>query len=168
MSVRSVYASLVAASALLGGCAGDPAPVEQPVEMVPGRYVVALSPDKFAEYFEAVVEPEQTLCIGGEPQYVPARLARVFMEPDEECWNTEFERSGNRLTGSTYCPSPRRDMRAGMMLDFDGAIGAEQLTAELGFEVKIDPATATADDRRQVRELGRVQGRFEARRIGEC
>jgi hypothetical protein len=165
---QSARTGLVAIVAPLAACADDPAPVEEPVDMVPGRYVVAVAPDKFAEYFEAIVDSEQTVCIHAEPKYVPAKLARVFMEPDEACWSAEFERAGNWLTGSTYCPSPRRDMRAGMVLDFDGAIRAEEITAKLAFEVKADPATLSNEDRRDVRRLGRVEGRFQAWRTGNC
>lgn len=168
MIARSAPISLLVVLALLPACAADPAPAEEPVDMMPGRYVVAVAPDKFAEYFEAIVKPEQTLCIRGEPRYIPAKLARVFMEPHEECWNAEFERTGNRLTGSTYCPSPRRDMRGGMALDFDGAIRADELTAKIAFELKVDPATISKDDRRQISQLGRVEGRFQAWRTGDC
>ncbi|MCB2061216.1 MAG: hypothetical protein R3E09_00555 [Novosphingobium sp.] len=165
---KSVRAGLFAVAALLSACSEEPAKPQAPAEMLPGRYQVTLSPDKFAEYFEAIVEPDQSVCIGGEAEYVPHKLARVFMEPDEECWPAEFEREGNRLTGSAYCPSPRRDMRAGMILNFDGEIGAEELSATMNFKLKIDPATVSEEDRRDIRRLGTVEGHFQARRSGDC
>ncbi|MCB1476378.1 MAG: hypothetical protein H6917_13300 [Novosphingobium sp.] len=165
---RSARMCVLAAAALLSACSEPAETAAEPVDMVPGRYLVSLSPDRFAEYFEAIVEPEQSVCIGGEPRYVPNKLARVFMEPDEECWPAEFAREGNRLTASAYCPSPRRDMRAGVVLNLDGEIGAEEMSATMNFTLKIDPATVSEEDRRDIRRLGTVEGRFEARRTGDC
>lgn len=166
---RNARTSLLALAALLSACSEQaPEQEQETVDMAPGLYRIALSPDKFAEYFEAIVEPEQTVCISGQPRYVPNKLVRVFLEPDEDCWSAEFERTGNRLTGSTYCPSPRRDMRAGMILDFDGMVGAGQLSGRMSFRVQADSATVSEEDRRQIRKLGTVEGHFEARRTGDC
>lgn len=149
----------------LAGC-GDPAS-EAPVAMQPGAYEVQLAGAMFG--FRTRSEPDRTRCINNSPEHIPTALLRPYVALHEDCAPAKFERTGNRLTGSSVCRlDPKDDNVSGTAtVRFEGTVFADKLEGTMKLDLDLED-TGDSEAKTAALLLKAASIPITATRTGDC
>ncbi len=158
---RSKFIVVAAAAALLAGC-GDPAS-QAPVGMEPGNYEITVTGSMFGMKTEA--QSDGSRCVTNAPEHIPTALLRPYLALNEQCATAKFERTGNKLTGSSLCQL--EDGVGTATVHFDGTVAADTLDGTLRMEFDLDmPDSQEAKTAALLLKAASIP--FSAKRTGDC
>jgi hypothetical protein len=156
--------------ALLAGCGTSPedAALEERVHMEPGEYEITITGGKIAEYLELDDLAGSKRCIDNPPKHVPTALARIYTLNDEDCGTANFDREGNRLSGSNSCTVRDGGKAGSIALHFDGIVRPDSLTGTMRTEIDVDESQLSSSEKLALTVLHKLEAEFSAVRTGDC
>jgi hypothetical protein len=150
MIIRTATLCFMAVALVGCSAAADPAS-EQPVDLTPGKYVMARSFNGLGAFGNRLVQngpggENRDICIPhGDTAYVNNDLPRMVFDFVPTCTNSPAERQGNQVSGTITCTlDPQRAMGGTMKVEYSGTVAAESLALSGTMKMELPPS-ATAN-----------------------